>query len=32
MQDGFGVEVWEDSSRYEGEYAMGKKDGQGTYV
>lgn len=32
MQHGFGIEIWIDSSRYEGEYFEGKKTGKGTYI
>jgi len=29
LQDGFGIEIWTDGSRYEGYYKFGKKDGRG---
>ena len=31
LQDGHGVETWEDGSRYEGEYMAGNKHGKGQY-
>lgn len=32
MQHGFGVEMWIDGSKYEGEYCEGKKQGRGKYT
>ena len=32
MQDGFGIETWNDDSKYEGQFSLGKKEGQGTYI
>ena len=32
MQHGEGKEIWQDGSKYEGGYSMGKKEGHGVYV
>ena len=32
MQYGIGIEIWNDSSQYSGEYNNGKKEGIGTYI
>ena len=32
MQYGIGIEIWNDSSQYRGEYNNGKKEGIGTYI
>ncbi len=29
LQDGYGIETWTDSSKYEGSYKAGKKHGNG---
>ena len=31
LQQGLGIEVWADGSRYEGHYIEGKKEGEGEY-
>ena len=31
LQDGYGIEVWEDGSKYEGFFKAGIKTGQGRY-
>jgi L1 cell adhesion molecule like protein len=31
LPHGFGIETWNDNSRYEGNYSHGKKDGFGKY-
>lgn len=30
-QEGFGVEIWPDGAKYEGNYVQGKKQGQGKF-
>lgn len=30
MQHGYGIEVWRDNAKYEGEYQDSKKHGKGT--
>lgn len=32
LQDGYGVEVWEDQSKYTGYYKEGMKHGKGKYI
>lgn len=32
LQDGYGVEIWADGSKYSGHYKKTKKDGEGTYL
>ena len=32
MQNGHGIETWEDGSKYEGQYKNGMKHGKGKYI
>merc|ERR1712039_1014540 len=32
LQHGYGVEVWEEGCRYEGDFRLGQKDGLGIYT
>jgi len=31
LQDGKGIEVWKDGSKYDGQYKYGNKEGYGEY-